>query len=185
LDYYLVLVIDASSPSARAWAEPIIVSHDRPQKTVIADALDCNAIYNTGSGNKVKLGYIYSIGGEKLLLSVINASFGLRIKKYVKTTYSGLNSIAQIMGRTLDVKAMVLASKSSDRSVVRREQLKFIDAVSYGLHNLTMGRLFSLFSAGFKHVDSNVSLWEAFNLARDLLGGTFIPSDGRNLGIRL
>ena len=89
------------------------------------------------------------------------------------------------MGRSLDVKSMVAASKSNDRSVVRREQLKFIDAVAFGLHNLTITRLFSLFTAAFKYVDSNINPWEAFNLARDLMGGTFIPNDGRELGFQL
>lgn len=183
-DYYLIIVVDASKPSERGWAEPIVITHDRPGKTVIADALDCNKLYNT-SGKKVKLGEVYSLGGEKLLMSVINSSLKLNIKSYAKTTYAGLDAIARIMGRRLDVSTMIEASKSSDRGTARREQLKFIDAVAYGLHNLSITKLFQLFTAAFKHVDTNLSIWQSFNLARDIMGGTFIPSDGRNLGFQL
>ncbi len=183
-DYYLVVVIDADKPSARGWAEPIIITHDRPGKTVIADALDCNKLYSV-AGKKVKLGDVYSLGGESLVMSVINTAYGLSIRSYAKTTYKGLDAIAMIMGRSLDVNAMIEASKSSDRGTARREQLKFIDAVSYGLHNLSITKLYQLFSAAFKHVDTNLSIWQSFNLARDIMGGTFIPSDGRNLGFQL
>lgn len=183
-DYYLIIVIDANKPSERGWAEPIVITHDRPGKTVIADALDCNALYNT-LGKKVKLGEVYSLGGEKLLISVINSSLGLNIKSYAKTTYAGLDAIARIMGRSLDISSMIEASKSSDRGAVRREQLKFIDAVAYGLHNLSITKLYQLFTAAFKHVDTNLSIWQSFNLARDIMGGTFIPSDGRELGVQL
>ncbi len=184
LDYYLVVVIDADKPSARGWAEPIIITHDRPGKKVIADALDCSKLYSV-AGKKVKLGEIYSLGGENLVMSVINTAFGLSIRSYAKTTYKGLDAIARIMGRSLDVSSMIEASKSSDRSTARREQLKFIDAVAYGMHNLSIARLFQLFSAAFKHIDTNLSIWQSFNLARDIMGGTFIPSDGRNLGFQL
>ena len=183
-DYYLILVIDANKPSERGWAEPIIVTHDRPKKTVIADALDCNKLY-TVSGKKMKLGEVYSLGGEKLLLSVINAAYNLNIKSFAKTTYKGLDAIAGIMGRSLDIEAMIQASKSSDRGTVRREQLKFIDAVANGMHNLSVTRLYQLFAAAFKYVDTILSIWQSFILARDIMCGTFIPSDGRDLGFQL
>ncbi|HOA15491.1 MAG TPA: hypothetical protein PKJ05_04080, partial [Bacillota bacterium] len=77
------------------------------------------------------------------------------------------------------------ASKSNDRSVTRREQLKFIDAVAYGFHNMTISRMFSLASAAFKYVDSNISLIQMFNLARDLIGGKLVPNDGPNLSFQL
>lgn len=183
-DHYLLLVIEASSPAARGWAEPIILSHDRVGKVIIADSLDCNDLYTVGS-KQVKMGNIYSIGGEKLVISVLNVSYGLGITKYAKTTYKGLDYIARIMGGSLNVGKMIEASKSSDRSSIRKEQLRFIEAISYGLHNLSITRMFSLFRASFSYCDSNINIWEAFNLTRDLIGGTFIPRDGKGLAVSL
>lgn len=183
-DYYLLLVIEASNPAAYGWAEPVVLSHNRPNKVIIADSLDCNTIYTVG-GKKVRMGDIYAMGGEKLVMSVINTNFGLVINKYAKTTYQGLNAIANILGRPIDVGSMIAASKSSDRGAVRREQLKFIDAVANGMHNISLSKAFSLVSAAFKHVDTNIGIWDTINLARDLIGGTFIPNDGSNLSFQL
>jgi hypothetical protein len=184
-DRYLLLVIDADTPAGRGWAEVIVVTHNRPKKYIITDAMENNKMYTIAGGKPVKLGEIYSIGGEGLVMSVINVYHGLGITKYAKTTYAGLNAIAGIFGRSLDITAMKTASKSDDRSVIRREQLKFIDAFAYGLGNLTITKMYSLFVAAFKHVDSNISIIDAFNLSKDLLGGTFIPNDGRNLSFEL
>ena len=184
VDHYLLLVIDGPNPAARGWAEPIVLTHNRPEKTIIVDALDCNMLY-TVNGKQMKMGAIYELGGEKLLMSVINSNFKLNLTRFAKTTYSGLNSVAGILGRSIDVDAMIKASKSNDRSVTRREQLKFIDAMAYGFHNMTLSRMFSLASAAFKYVDSNISLIQMFNLARDLIGGTLIPNDGPNLSFQL
>lgn len=183
-DHYLLLVIEASSPAARGWAEPIVLSHDRAGKVIVADSLDCNDLYTIG-GKQVKMGSIYSIGGENLVMSVINVSYGLGITKYAKTTYMGLDHVARIMGGSLNVNKMIEASKSSDRSSVRKEQLRFIEAISYGLHNLSIIRMFALLKASFSYCDSNINIWEAFNLTRDLIGGTFIPRDGKELAISL
>jgi len=184
VDHYLLLVIDGPNPGARGWAEPIVLTHNRPEKTIIVDALDCNMLY-TVNGKQVKMGAIYELGGEKLLMSVINTNFKLNLTRFAKTTYSGLNSVAGILGRSIDVDAMIKASKSNDRSITRREQLKFIDAMAFGFHNMTISRMFSLASAAFKYVDSNISLIQMFNLARDLIGGTLIPNDGPNLSFQL
>lgn len=184
IDHYLLLVIDGANPADRGWAEPIVLTHNRPEKIIIVDALDCNKLYMV-NGKPTKMGDIYGIGGEKLLMSVINANFKLDLTRFAKTTYSGLNSVAGILGRSIDVDAMINASKSNDRSVTRREQLKFIDAVAYGFHNMTISRMFSLASAAFKYVDSNISLIQMFNLARDLIGGKLVPNDGPNLSFQL
>ena len=183
-DHYLLLVIDGPSPTSRSWVEPVVLSHNKADKVVIADSLDCNKLYTVG-GKQLKMGEIYAAGGESLVISIVNSAFGLGIKKYAKTTYSGLGHIAKIMGGSLNTQAMINASKSNDRSATRREQLKFMAAVSGGLHSLNLERIFSLISASFTYFVSNISLTEAYGLASDIMGGTFVPHDGRNLSIKI
>ena len=183
-DHYLLLVIDGPSPSSRGWAEPVILSHNRADKIVIADSLDCNKLYDVG-GRQLKMGDIYAAGGESLVIGVVNSAFGLGITRFAKTTYSGLGAVAKIMGGSVNTQAMIDASKSSDRSVTRREQLNFMAAVAGGLHKLSIERVFSLISASFAFFDTNISLSDAYNLASDIMGGTFLPHDGKGLGIRI
>jgi len=90
----------------------------------------------------MKMGDIYAAGGESLVMSVINSSFGLGISRYAKTTYSGLGAVAKIIGGSIDTQAMVAASRSNDRSTTRREQLNFMRAVSGGLRQLNLERIF-------------------------------------------
>ena len=183
-DHYLLLVIDGPSPSSRSWAEPVVLSHNKADKVVIADSLDCNKLYTVG-GRQLKMGEIYAAGGESLVISIVNSAFGLNIKRFAKTTYSGLGAVAKIMGGSINTQAMIDASRSNDRSVTRREQLNFMAAVAGGLHKLNIERVFSLISASFTNFDTNISLTDAYSLASDIMGGTFLPHDGKGLGIRI
>lgn len=183
-DHYLLLVIDGPSPSSRSWAEPVVLSHNKADKVVIADSLDCNKLYTVG-GRQLKMGEIYAAGGESLVISIVNSAFGLNITRFAKTTYSGLGAVAKIMGGSVNTQAMIDASRSNDRSVTRREQLNFMAAMAGGLHKLNIERVFSLISASFTYFDTNISLSDAYSLASDIMGGTFLTHDGKGLGIRI
>lgn len=182
---YLVLVIDAATPADRGWAEVSVVTVYPSSKTIVMDALDNTRFYAIGGGKIAKLGEIYAIGGEQMVMSVLNSNYFLGISKYGKTTYRGLSEIAGIFGAALDTGAMISASMSNNTGGMRAEQVKMIDTVSNGVKKLTLSKIHDLVVAAFKHIVSNVNVEDAYNIAVSMIDGTFIPYDGKNLSVNL
>jgi hypothetical protein len=107
---YLLLIIDADTPAGRGWAEVIVGTLDLEKKELSVDSMDSCRYYFLPDGKLVQLGEIYSIGGEQLVMEVINRSHWMSIDKYAKITYDGVGAIAEIFGASIDTDQMLSAS---------------------------------------------------------------------------